>query len=75
MACLYADKCDGVCSMATNNDGEYDPEQKQGGCDDKGVCVVGDDPEPSRNCENYESDWSCYECGADLNNEECECDD
>jgi len=73
MGCIYEDRCDGMCSMSTNSDGELDKEQKQQGCDDEGICVVSDDPDPARSCDTYESDWSCHECGVDLNVNECEC--
>ena len=75
MPCMYANNCDGLCTMATNHEGEYDPQHKQGGCDDEGNCIVGDDPDPSHSCETYESDWSCYDCGVDLNVGECECEE
>jgi hypothetical protein len=37
------------------------------------VCAVDEDPVPS--CESYESDDECPNCGVDLNNLECECED
>ena len=43
-------------------------------CDSDGFCCVGDDPDPSCSCENYESDNVCPECGCDLNVEECDCE-
>lgn len=45
------------------------------GCDECGICVVSEDPQPSDSCEDYESDWTCIECGVDLNVEDCECED
>ena len=41
------------------------------GFDLKGVCCVSGDPDPGYNCDTYESDNPCQECGADLNVEEC----
>ena len=31
------------------------------GCDDKGICIVEDDPDPSMSCEDYESSSDDYE--------------
>lgn len=45
------------------------------GMDEKGFCCVSDDPDPSYGCANYESDYTCMECGADLNVEDCGCED
>lgn len=75
MGCIYEDRCDGLCSLATNNDGEFDAECAQQGCDEEGMCVVSDDPDPSHSCDAYESDWSCVDCGVDLNVEDCECEE
>lgn len=75
MGCIYEDRCEGLCMLATDMDGEFDKEQAQQGCDDEGVCVVSDDPDPSQNCDAYESDWCCDFCGVDLNVDECECED
>lgn len=40
---------------------------------DDGICIYEDDPNPGDSCEWYESDYTCPECGADLNIEDCEC--
>ena len=72
MGCIYEDNgfdegC-GSCSL-------WEEEIEMNGCDKKGICVCSDDPDPSFMCEYYESDYQCFECGADLNNEECACEE
>ncbi len=39
-----------------------------------GVCACSDDPNPAESCPNYESDNICFNCGVDLNVDECECE-
>lgn len=75
MGCLYEDRMEGYCTLCMDDDGEPDFEQLQQGCDEGGVCVVSDDPDPSENCDKYESDYTCNECGQDLNVNDCTCDD
>lgn len=71
MGCIYEDN-EGKCSLALDGDGELEQDM-QGS--DNGDCVVSDDPDPSISCDSYESDWTCLECGADLNAEECSCNE
>lgn len=66
MGCIY-ENFDGECTL-------WDDSVESLGCDEKGYCICSDDPDPSIMCGNYESDWSCSECGADLNMEECDCE-
>jgi len=40
-----------------------------------GFCVCSDDPDPADSCEDYQSDYQCHGCGADMNIEDCTCDD
>lgn len=68
MGCLYCD-FDGKCQFFEDKD------NKPQGCNDDGVCLVDDDPDPSYGCESYESNWVCHECGADLNIDDCTCED
>ena len=75
MGCIYEDRSDGTCTLATDSEGEFDKAQAQQGCDDCGNCCVTDDPDPSVSCDAYESDWQCYECGVDLNVDDCECEE
>ena len=74
MGCIYEDRCDGLCMLSLNDDGEFDKESEQQGSEN-GICVVSEDPQPSDNCDAYESDYQCNECGADLNIEDCECEE
>ncbi len=76
MACIYADR-EGSCMMADRDDDDnlIASSNLPGGCSDDGFCVCEDDPDPSITCESYESDYTCPECGADLNNSDCECDE
>ena len=69
MGCIYHNY-EEECSLF-----EKDHPGSPQGCDKDGFCSVNEDPVPEDNCENYESDWSCRECGVDLNKEECECED
>ena len=74
MGCLYEDRMEGYCTLTLNDDGEFtfDCEDLQGSED--GYCVCSDDPYPSYICDSYESDWTCPDCGVDLNVEECNCE-
>ena len=73
MGCLYEDR-NGNCTLACNDSGEFVVSLEQQGSKD-GICVVSDDEQPSDNCESYESDDSCFHCGADYNiEEECTCE-
>ena len=65
MGCLYCN-FDGECELYSNDNGP------SGQVD--GVCVVDEDPNPADSCEFYESNWTCPDCGVDLNVEECKCD-
>lgn len=67
MSCLYSD-FNGLCSL-------HDPNLDMNGCDTEGLCLCEEDPDPSYTCDSYESDYVCPECGCDLNNDECECED
>ena len=42
---------------------------------DDGFCHYEDDPDPNYGCGQYESDWTCPECGQDLNIEDCSCEE
>ncbi len=48
-------------------------DQAEEGCDKNGYCAVEDDPNPADSCDSYESDYTCYDCGVDLNVSDCEC--
>ena len=63
MGCLNC-SFDGVCQVAD----EFDVP------DEGGFCVCESDPDPSVSCSMYESDYTCPECGTDLNVEECDCE-
>jgi hypothetical protein len=73
MGCIYSN-FDGECQ-------NYDEEVKDEtlGCvgygDEDGFCAVEDDPDPNYGCSCYESDSTCSECGADLNTDECSCEE
>lgn len=54
---------------------EDHPDDRPGGCGRQGWCDVIDDPDPSRGCDSYESDYTCSVCGVDLNIDDCTCDD
>lgn len=75
MGCIYeSNGFDTECGLCTL----WESEGKGldiAGVDENGICVVSDDPDPSYSCDCYESDYSCSECGADLNIEECDCED
>jgi len=61
----------GVCSLWDEDAGV----EIAGVFDDpNGYCGADDDPDPSYSCDHYESDYYCFECGIDLNVEECDCD-
>lgn len=68
MGCIYEDRMDGTCTI-------YDENIEMGGCDENGICCCSEDPDPSVTCGFYESDYTCMDCGCDLNVEECDCDD
>ena len=74
MSCIYSD-CNGYCSLSSKESpmqGCSKEEYSEG--EDAYLCVVEDDPTPSDNCDSYESDSVCHECGADFNaDEECTC--
>jgi len=72
MGCIYEDG-DGECQFFDENNVDNSPN----GCDKKdGGCMVSDDPDPSVGCEQYESDSTCFDCGADFNQDEhCTCGD
>jgi hypothetical protein len=71
MGCIYSD-FNGKCTMCD----EDDIESRPNGSDKECNCSVEDDPVPSDNCDYYESDSTCFRCGADFNaDEECTCDD
>ena len=71
MGCIYQNR-EGECTLASDTYGNLTEEME--GSDD-GYCVCSDDPSPSDTCGSYESDYTCRECGADLNIEECGCDE
>lgn len=74
MGCIYnSNGIDaGVCSL-WEEDGGF---EIQGVFDDpKGYCGADEDPDPSSSCDSYESDWTCSICDADLNVEDCGCED
>ena len=75
MPCIYENKRCGTCTISTDGDDKPITDNMQNGCDEDAVCVVGDDPDPSVSCDGYESDYTCSECGVDLNVEDCECED
>lgn len=75
MGCIYCNY-DDICSLCDNETinlnppgAEYNEE------DDIWECICYDDPDPGYMCDSYESDYVCEGCGADLNIEECQCDD
>lgn len=72
MGCIYQNNCDDYCQMALNDDGEFEKDLEQQGSEN-GICVVSEDPDPSMNCDTYESDSMCPECDTDLNVEDCDC--
>ena len=63
MGCIYSD-FEGKC--------QFSPIEQ--GTDEKGFCIVEEDPNPSDSCESYESNAiDCPECGAECDNEDmCE---
>lgn len=70
MGCIYSHA--GNCSMFSEDEVDGRPT----GCDVGGGCMVEDDPVPADNCEYYESDSTCWKCGADYNqDEDCTCGD
>ena len=69
MGCIYSD-FEGECSLYEQGH-PNNPE----GCVDDSTCCAEDDPLPGDTCGAYESDWLCSECDADLNINECECED
>lgn len=72
MGCINSD-WNGKCSMFEEGTGD-DHTNSAYGWDSDGYCVVDDDPVPSDNCCDYETDSGCRGCGADFNaDEECEC--
>lgn len=70
MGCIY-NNFDGDCQFFDAEDGDTSPE----GCDEEGICICEDDPDPVDTCQSYESNWTCSECGQDLNVDECGCED
>lgn len=74
MSCIYECRNSGLCSISTDSDEQPIVNQMERGCDAEAVCIVGDDPDPSMNCDGYESDNTCSECGIDLNVDDCDCD-
>ena len=76
MGCIYSN-FDGFCTLSSSSDPKDSQPQGCGELDeseDMYSCNVEDDPVPSDNCESYETDSGCNECGADYNaDEECEC--
>lgn len=71
MGCIYEDQMEGTCTMFD----EKNPDLRPQGCDKKGECCTSEDPDPNVGCDFYESDWTCFDCGVDLNIDECECED
>jgi hypothetical protein len=63
MGCLNSD-FDGVCSLYEDFDVPAEG----------GYCTCDCDPDPSESCSYYESDYTCPECGCDLNVEDCDCE-
>ena len=76
MGCLYnLDWDTDMCQMVDRDENDKPIGNMPGGCDEKGYCICDSDEDPNYMCESYETDNPCYECGADLNIEECECED
>lgn len=75
MGCIYIDNLEGICTLCDNETINLNPQGAEYN-EDSGEweCVCEDDEDPGYMCESYESDWVCSECGADLNIEECDCD-
>ena len=48
MGCIY-NNWDGECSI-------WDKNIEMQGCDERGICVCDDDPNPEDSCEDYNSD-------------------
>ena len=73
MGCIYENNSfgenGGKCYFFVSDNEEMES------CDENGYCMVSDDPDPSYSCDRYESDYTCSECGYDLNVGECECDE
>lgn len=74
MGCIYennsfGEEDSGKCTLWDDGDG------MECGVDENGVCCCSDDPDPADSCSCYESDYTCMECGADLNVEDCGCED
>ena len=69
MGCIYED-WEGNCQM-------FEDGHRNGpmGCDKEGKCNASGDPDPNVSCDTYESDSVCPDCEADLNIEDCTCDD
>jgi hypothetical protein len=74
MGCIYEnngiDEDGGRCTLCDEGDWENGPPGQE-----NGFCVCSDDPDPSFTCDSYESDNVCYDCGVDLNVEDCQCVD
>lgn len=76
MGCIYEDR-EGICTLSIDDDCKPIKLQLMQGADEDAFCMTSGDPVPSDNCDSYESDWSCEECGVDLNEEGagCKCRD
>jgi hypothetical protein len=75
MGCIYennsfGDEDGGKCNFFDDEGDGIDA-----GYDEKGYCCCSDDPDPADSCSCYESDYTCYDCGADLNIGECDCEE
>ena len=52
--CRYCNYGDGKCDFWSNDPEEIMFEHIATSCDENGVCMVDDDPDPSFSCEDYE---------------------
>jgi len=74
MGCIYSN-FSGFCTMSTKDIKPQGCGDEYSENDEMYACETEDDPIPSDNCESYETDSGCSECGADYNaGEECECE-
>ena len=74
MGCIYESRGFGIDAGACTLCDEDNPSICPPGAEN-GICICSDDPDPGYTCDSYESDDVCLGCGADLNVEECQCEE
>lgn len=75
MGCIYSNH-EGICSLCDNETPHLNPAGAEYNDEiEEYECVCEEDEDPGYMCDVYESNWICPECGADLNLENCQCDD